>query len=396
MPHTPHDFLDEARRAIPEVSVEAVAAGRTRGDEVVLLDVREKDEVRAGYIEGAVTIPRGFLEFQVASQLPQTDADVVVYCASGARSLLAAQVLRAMGYTRVASMAGGITRWQEAGYPVVRDRQLSAEQLERYSRHFLLHQLGEKGQRKLLDAKVLLVGAGGLGSPVALYLAAAGIGTLGIVDADVVDRSNLQRQVLHTTERVGMLKTASAALAIQALNPDVQVRVYPERLTVDNVMALFQDYDVIVDGSDNFPTRYLVNDAAVLVGKPVVHGSIFQFEGQASVFMPPAGPCYRCLFPTPPPPGMVPSCSEVGVLGVLPGVIGVIQATETIKLLIGQGAPLMGRLLMYDALAMRFREIRIRRDPDCPLCGAHPTITELLNYEEFCGLDTAALATIGV
>ncbi len=395
MPHTPHDFLAEARRAIPEVSVEAVAARRTRGDEVVLLDVREKDEVRAGYIEGAITIPRGFLEFQAASQLPQTDADVVVYCASGARSLLAAQVLRTMGYTRVASMAGGITRWQEAGYPVVRDRQLSAEQLERYSRHFLLRQLGEKGQRKLLDAKVLLVGAGGLGSPVALYLAAAGIGTLGIVDADVVDRSNLQRQVLHTTDRVGMLKTASAALAIQALNPEVQVRAYPERLTVDNVMALFRDYDVIVDGSDNFPTRYLVNDAAVLVGKPVVHGSIFQFEGQASVFKPHEGPCYRCLFPTPPPPGMVPSCSEVGVLGVLPGVIGVIQATETIKLIIGQGEPLVGRLVMYDALAMRFREIRIRRDPDCPLCGAHPTITELLNYEEFCGLDVVEPATIG-
>jgi sulfur-carrier protein adenylyltransferase/sulfurtransferase len=395
MPHTPHDFLDEARRAIPEVSVEAVAARRTYGDEVVLLDVREHEEVRTGFIEGAITIPRGFLEFRAAEYLPQTDTDIVIYCASGARSLLAAQVLRAMGYTRVASMAGGITRWKEAGYPVVRDRQLSAEQLERYSRHFLLHQLGEKGQGKLLDAKVLLVGAGGLGSPVALYLAAAGIGTLGIVDADVVDRSNLQRQVLHTTDRVGMRKTESAAMTIHALNPDVQVHAYPERLTVDNVMTLFQDYDVIVDGSDNFPTRYLVNDAAVLVGKPVVHGSIFQFEGQVSVFKPHAGPCYRCLYPTPPPPGMVPSCSEVGVLGVLPGVIGVIQATETIKLIIGQGEPLVGRLLMYDALAMRFREIRIRRDPDCPLCGAHPTITALLNYEELCGLDTAALATIG-
>jgi molybdopterin/thiamine biosynthesis adenylyltransferase/rhodanese-related sulfurtransferase len=395
MPHTPHDFLDEARRAIPEVSVEEVAARRTRGDAMVLLDVREQEEVRAGTIEGAITIPRGLLEFQAAAHLPQTHTDVVVYCASGARSLLAAQVLRAMGYTRVASMAGGLTRWRDAGYPVVRDRQLSAEQLERYSRHFLLHHMGEKGQGKLLDARVLLVGAGGLGSPVALYLAAAGIGTLGIVDADVVDRSNLQRQVLHTTDRVGMPKTASAALAIHALNPDVQVRVYPERLTVDNVMALFQDYDVIVDGSDNFPTRYLVNDAAVLVRKPVVHGSIFQFEGQASVFTPHEGPCYRCLYPTPPPPGMVPSCSEVGVLGVLPGVIGVIQATETIKLIVGQGDPLVGRLLMYDALAMRFREIRIRRDPDCPLCGEHPTITELLNYEEFCGLDTATLATIG-
>jgi adenylyltransferase/sulfurtransferase len=266
-----------------------------------------------------------------------------------------------------------------SGYPIVRDRQLSAEQLERYSRHFMLRQIGEQGQGKLLDAKVLLVGAGGLGSPVALYLDAAGVGTVGIVDADVVERSNLQRQVLHSTDRVGMPKTASAALAIHALNPDVQVHVYPERLTVDNVMALFQDYDVIVDGSDNFPTRYLVNDAAVLIGKPVVHGSIFQFEGQVSVFTPHAGPCYRCLYPTPPPPGLVPSCSEVGVLGVLPGVIGVIQATETIKLLIGQGEPLVGRLLLYDALAMRFREIRIRRHPDCPLCGTQPTITALLD-----------------
>ena len=395
MSHTPHDFLTEARRAIPEVSVEEVAARRTRGDEVILLDVREKDEVRAGYIEGTVTIPRGFLEFQAAGQLPQTDVDVVVYCASGARSLLAAQVLRAMGYTRVASMAGGIARWQEAGYPVVRDRQLSVEQLERYSRHFLLHQLGEKGQRKLLDAKVLLVGAGGLGSPVALYLAAAGIGTLGIVDADVVDLSNLQRQILHSTDRIGVSKAESAKQTINSLNPDVQVRIYNDRLTVDNVMDIFRDYDIIVDGSDNFPTRYLVNDAAVLVGKPVVHGSIFQFEGQASVFKPHEGPCYRCLFPTPPPPGMVPSCSEVGVLGVLPGVIGVIQATETIKLIIGQGEPLVGRLVMYDALAMRFREIRIRRDPDCPLCGEHPTITALLDYEEFCGLDALAPATVG-
>ncbi len=394
MPKTQQDFLEEARRDIPEVSVEEVEGRRERGDDFILLDVREKDEVRAGYIDGAGTIPRGLLEFQVAGQVPNTDKDVVVYCAGGARSLLAAKVLRSMGYERVASMAGGITRWKDAGYPVVRDRQLSAEQLERYSRHFLLSQIGEKGQGKLLDAKVLLVGAGGLGSPSGLYLAAAGIGTLGIVDADVVDLSNLQRQILHNTERVGVPKAESAKQTINSLNPDVQVRIYNERLTVDNVMDIFRDYDIIVDGSDNFPTRYLVNDAAVLVGKPVVHGSIFQFEGQASVFKPHEGPCYRCLFPTPPPPGMVPSCSEVGVLGVLPGVIGVIQATETIKLIIGQGEPLVGRLVMYDALAMRFREIRIRRDPDCPLCGEHPTITELLDYEEFCGLDALEPATI--
>jgi molybdopterin/thiamine biosynthesis adenylyltransferase/rhodanese-related sulfurtransferase len=307
MAKTQQDFLAEARRDIPEVTVEEVEARRKRGDDFLLLDVRENDEVRTGYVDGAVKIPRGFLEFQVASKLPDTDKEVVVYCAGGARSLLAAKVLRSMGYERVASMAGGITRWKDAGYPVVRDRQLSAEQLERYSRHFMLPQIGEKGQGKLLDAKVLLVGAGGLGSPAALYLAAAGVGTLGMVDADVVDLSNLQRQILHSTDRIGVPKTESAKLTINALNPDVQVRAYNERLTTDNVLDLFRDYDLIVDGCDNFPTRYLVNDAAVLSGKTVVHGSIFQFEGQASVFKPHVGPCYRCLFPTPPPPGMVPS-----------------------------------------------------------------------------------------
>jgi molybdopterin/thiamine biosynthesis adenylyltransferase/rhodanese-related sulfurtransferase len=307
MAKTQQDFLTEARREIPEVTVEEVAERRKRGEDFVLLDVREKDEVRAGYIDGAVSVPRGFLEFQIAGKVPETDQEVVVYCAGGARSLLAAKAMREMGYTHVSSMAGGITRWKDAGYDVIRDRQLSAEQLERYSRHFLLAQIGETGQGKLLDAKVMLVGAGGLGSPTGLYLAAAGIGTMGIVDADVVDLSNLQRQVLHTTDRVGTLKTESARLAINALNPDVQVRLYNERLTADNVMDIFRDYDIIVDGCDNFPTRYLVNDAAVLLGKPVVHGSIFQFEGQASVFKTPDGPCYRCLFPTPPPPGLVPS-----------------------------------------------------------------------------------------
>jgi sulfur-carrier protein adenylyltransferase/sulfurtransferase len=306
MPKTQQDFLAAARQEIPEVSVEEVEARRKQGEDFVLLDVREKDEVRSGYIDGAVNIPRGFLEFQAAGKLPE-NKEIIVYCAGGARSLLAAQVLRSMGYERVSSMAGGMTRWKDAGYAVARERQLSAEQLERYSRHFMLNQIGEKGQGKLLDAKVLLVGAGGLGSPSALYLAAAGVGTLGLVDADVVDLSNLQRQIVHATERIGMAKTESARVALNGLNPDVQIRPYNERLTTDNVMDIFRDYDVIVDGCDNFPTRYLVNDAAVFLGKPVVHGSIFQFEGQASVFHPPAGPCYRCLFPTPPPPGMVPS-----------------------------------------------------------------------------------------
>ncbi len=301
------DFLDDARQTVPEVTVEEVEERRQRGDAFVLLDVREKDEVRAGYINGAMSVPRGFLEPQVGSKIPETDQEVVVYCAGGVRSLLAAQVMRQMGYTNVSSMAGGITRWKDVGYPLVRDRQLTDDQLERYSRHFLLNQIGEYGQGKLLDAKVLLIGAGGLGSPAAYYLAAAGVGTLGIVDADVVDMSNLQRQILHTNDRVGVPKTESAKLAMTALNPDITVHAYNQRLTTDNVMELFQDYDIIVDGCDNFPTRYLVNDAAVLAGKTVVHGSIFQFEGQASVFKPHDGPCYRCLFPTPPPPGLVPS-----------------------------------------------------------------------------------------
>jgi molybdopterin/thiamine biosynthesis adenylyltransferase/rhodanese-related sulfurtransferase len=307
MAKSQQDFLEEARQLVPEVTVEEVAERRQRGEDVILLDVREKDEVRTGYINGAISVPRGFLEMQVTGQIPDRDQDVVVYCAGGVRSLLAGRVMREMGYQNVSSMAGGITQWKDAGHSIVRDRQLTDEQLERYSRHFLLSQIGEQGQGQLLDAKVLLIGAGGLGSPSAYYLAAAGVGTLGIVDADVVDLSNLQRQIIHTNDRVGMPKTESAELTIRGLNPDINVRAYNQRLTTDNVMELFADYDIIVDGCDNFPTRYLVNDAAVLMGKPIVHGSIFQFEGQASVFKPHEGPCYRCLFPTPPPPGMVPS-----------------------------------------------------------------------------------------
>ncbi len=307
MAKTQHDFLEEARQQVPEVSVEEISERRQRGDDFILLDVREKDEVRSGYIEGSISVPRGFLEMQVTGQVPEADKEVVLYCAGGVRSLLAGRVLRDMGYTNVTSMAGGIAQWKDTGYPIVRDRHMTDEQLERYSRHFLLGQIGEKGQGKLLDAKVLLIGAGGLGSPSAYYLAAAGVGTMGLVDADVVDLSNLQRQIIHTNDRIGVPKTESAEMTIRSLNPDINVKSYNMRLTTDNVMDLFTEYDIIVDGCDNFPTRYLVNDAAVLTGKPIVHGSIFQFEGQASVFKPHDGPCYRCLFPTPPPPGMVPS-----------------------------------------------------------------------------------------
>jgi molybdopterin/thiamine biosynthesis adenylyltransferase/rhodanese-related sulfurtransferase len=307
MAKSQQDFLEEARQLVPEITVEEVEQRLKQGDDVVLLDVREKDEVRSGYIEGSLSVPRGFLEMQVTGQIPDTDKDIIVYCAGGVRSLLAARVMREMGYQHVSSMAGGITRWKDTGHPIVRDRNLTDEQLERYSRHFLLGQIGEKGQGKLLDAKVLLIGAGGLGSPSAYYLAAAGVGTLGVVDADVVDLSNLQRQILHTNDRIGVPKTESAKLTLTGLNPDVNIQAINERLTVDNVMDIFSGYDIIVDGCDNFPTRYLVNDAAVFLGKPIVHGSIFQFEGQASVFKPHEGPCYRCLFPNPPPAGLVPS-----------------------------------------------------------------------------------------
>ncbi|HJR51448.1 MAG TPA: molybdopterin-synthase adenylyltransferase MoeB, partial [Gemmatimonadales bacterium] len=295
-------------------------------------------------------------------------------------SMLAAKALKDLGYTNVVNLQGGFQRWVQSGLPVVKDAPMGTEQLQRYSRHFLLAQVGEKGQRKLLRSKVLLIGAGGLGSPTALYLAAAGVGTIGLMDGDVLDITNLQRQILHTTADIGKPKVESGSRTMRALNPDVKVVALPERITVDNALRIISDYDVVVDGSDNFGTRYLVNDACYLAGKPQVHGSIFQFEGMASVFAPNQGPCYRCLYPTPPPPGLVPSCAEAGVLGVLPGMIGLVQATETIKLLLGIGEPLIGRLLTYDALGMRFREVKLRRDPGCPLCGVAPTIKDLSGH----------------
>ncbi len=380
------DLMTEARREVPEWSIDQVKEHLGNGHDYVLLDVREKEEYREGHLDGAISLPRGFLEMRVEETVTDKTTPIIAYCAGGTRSLLAGRQLKDMGYQNVTSMSGGYGAWKGAGYPWKQDRQFTTEQLNRYSRHFILPEVGEAGQAKLLEAKVLLIGAGGLGSPTALYLAAAGVGTIGIVDHDVVDMSNLQRQILHTNERVGMPKVESARETLHALNPDVTVVGYQERLSSENVMRLFADYDVIVDGCDNFPTRYLVNDACVMLNKPNVHGSIFQFEGQASVFYPGKGPCYRCLFPEPPPPGAAPSCQEAGVLGVLPGLVGCVQALETIKVILGIGKPLIGRMVYFDTLSMELRVHKLRKDPNCPMCGEHRTITELIDYEEFCGL----------
>ena len=386
MAKTFQQIVDEARKAVPEVSVDDVRKTLDDPGRPVLVDVREKEEYREGHLPGAISLPRGFLEMQVEGKVPDKTARVVAYCQSGTRSLLAGKLLKDMGYGDVVSMAGGYGAWKNSGKPWEQDFQFTQDQLNRYSRHFLLGEVGEAGQAKLLQSKVLCLGAGGLGSPVAFYLAAAGVGTIGLVDNDVVDMSNLQRQILHTNDRVGMLKTESARMTLNALNPDVKIVEHRTRLDSSNVMEIFRDYDIIVDGCGNFPTRYLVNDACVMLGKPNVHGSIFQFEGQATVFKPGSGPCYRCLFPEPPPPGLAPSCQEAGVLGVLPGLVGCIQALETIKLILGAGDPLIGRLAHIDTLGMNIRILRQRRDVKCPMCGDAPTITQLIDYEEFCGL----------
>jgi adenylyltransferase/sulfurtransferase len=378
---TYQEMLERKRESVREV--DAREAARLRDQGAVIIDVREQDEVDQGIIPGAVHIPRGFLEMRIEETVRNRDAPIVVYCAGGVRSIFGAEALGQLGYRAVASMAGGFSGWKAAGLPWRLNQSLSPEQRRRYSRHLLIPEVGEEGQRKLLDAKVLLVGAGGLGSPAALYLAAAGVGTLGVVDADVVDDSNLQRQVLHTTDRVGMSKVESARTAITALNPDVNVVAHETHLDQSNVLDIFADYDVILDGTDNFATRYLINDACVLLGKPNAHGSIFRFEGQATTFVPGVGPCYRCLFPTPPPPELAPSCAEAGVLGLLPGMVGMIQATEVAKLILGIGEPLIGRLLTYDALEMEFRELRLSRDPACPMCGADaPTSLDDIEYTD--------------
>jgi molybdopterin/thiamine biosynthesis adenylyltransferase/rhodanese-related sulfurtransferase len=352
----------------------------------VFLDVREPHEWAQGHLPGAIHVPLADVPQEAASALPDSSRPVVTYCATGRRSLRAASALAELGY-EVTSLAGGIEDWFSGGHPVqFPEDGLAPEQRRRYSRHLLIPEVGEEGQEKLLGARILLVGAGGLGSPASLYLAAAGVGRLGIVDADVVDDTNLQRQIIHSTERLGEPKVRSATQTLEALNPDVDVVGYEERLTSENVDRILEDgWDVIVDGADNFPTRYLVNDASIWHGIPVVHGSIFRFEGQVTVFSPGQGPCYRCLFPAPPPPEMAPSCAEGGVLGVLPGIIGSLQASEALKLVLGAGDPLVGRLLLFDALTATFTEVALRRDPECPVCGEHPTITEYVDYVEFCG-----------
>jgi molybdopterin/thiamine biosynthesis adenylyltransferase/rhodanese-related sulfurtransferase len=350
----------------------------------LVLDVREPDEYEQGALPGAIHIPRGHLESQVETKLPDKSAPVVVYCAGGTRSAFAAETLGLLGYTDVVSMAGGFNKWKNEGRDWRAPRSLSPEQRNRYQRHLLLPEVDEAGQLKLLDSKVLLIGAGGLGSPAALYLAAAGVGTLGIIDMDVVDASNLQRQILHNMDRLGERKVDSAKKTLTGLNPDVNVVTYDVRLGADNVLSIFEGYDVIVDGTDNFPTRYLVNDASLKLEIPVVHGSIFRFEGQASVYLPHEGPCYRCQVPEPPPAELAPSCAEAGVLGVLPGIIGSIQAMEAIKLLLGLGDPLVGRLLAYDALEESFRVFKVNRDPECAACSIDPADLTIAEYDELC------------
>jgi len=383
------EFIRQIKSEIDEVDPSDVKPLVNNG--VAIVDVRETDEFVAGHLPGAKHVPRAYLEQRIEGVAPDRSQRVVLYCASGNRSALAAHTLiKDLGYENVQSMTGGYTLWKDRGYDVVVPRSLSPEQRERYSRHLLVPEVGLEGQMKLLDAKVLCLGAGGLGSPIALYLAAAGVGTLGIVDDDVVDLSNLQRQVIHTTAGIGTPKVDSAEAAVKDLNPDVNVVKYQTRLDASNIMEIIEGYDVIVDGVDNFPTRYLLNDASVRLGIPVVSAAILGFEGQLSVFAPHDGPCYRCLFPVPPPAELAPSCGANGVLGVLPGTMGLLQATEVIKLITGSGTPLIGRLLMYDALDATTTELKVRRDPECPICSRDPEdisddeMGVFPDYEAFC------------
>ncbi len=383
------ELLRQVKSQIDEVDPSEVNELIDEG--VALIDVRETEEFAAGHLPGAKHVPRSYLETRIEGVVSDRDAHVILYCASGNRSAYGARTLEQdLGYTNVSSMTGGITLWKDRGYEVQIPRTLTPEQRERYSRHTLIPEIGANGQQKLLDAKVLLLGAGGLGSPTALYLAAAGVGTLGVVDDDVVDLSNLQRQVIHTTDRVGVPKVDSAEETIKALNPDVNVVKYPVRIDATNIVEIISGYDVIVDGVDNFPTRYLLNDATVRLKIPVVSASILGFDGQLSVFKPYDGPCYRCLFREPPPAELAPSCGANGVLGVLPGTMGLLQATEVIKLILDIGEPAIGRLLLYDALGATLTEVKVHRDPECPICSRPPEeisdeeLGVFPDYEAFC------------
>ena len=375
------DLVDAAKRQIREIDPEELDRRRLA---LTVLDIREADEYEQGAIPDAVFVPRGNLESAISVHVPDADREVVLYCAGGARSALAAKTLQEMGYSNVWSLEGGFDRWKTEGYAWETPDALSNDQRSRYSRHILLPEIREEGQAKLLDSKVILIGAGGLGSPAAIYLAAAGVGTIGIVDDDVVDASNLQRQILHNMDRLGQSKVESARETLTALNPDVKIEPHDVRLSAGNVLDVLDGYDVIVDGGDNFPTRYLVNDASLHLRTPVVHGSIFRFDGQVSLFDPYSGPCYRCQYPEPPPPELAPSCAEAGVLGVLPGIIGSIQAVETIKLLLGIGDSLVGRLLTYDALGQEFMDLTIRRNPDCPACADESMPPRIVEYDATC------------
>lgn len=384
------EMLSDAKRQIREVSVQEVNEKLNPANGFTLLDVREADEVEQGHLDKAIVIPRGFLEVKADKLLADKKQPIVVYCAGGTRSAFAAKTLQEMGYTDVYSMRGGFNEWKNNGFRFVTPEKLGKDTMARYSRHLRIPQVGEQGQLKLLKSKVLLVGAGGLGSPAGVYLAAAGVGTLGLVDYDVVDQSNLQRQILHWTSSVGMTKVDSARRTLFEVNPDVKVRTHQVHLDASNILDIFADYDVIVSGSDNFTTVYMVNDAAVLLKKPVAYGAIFQFEGQASTFVPYEGPCYRCMYSEAAPPELAPSCDEAGVLGVLPGTIGLVQATEVIKLLLNIGNPLIGRLLYYDALDMTFRSLKFKRNPKCKTCGPNAHI-DLASIPEFvCAVQTTS------
>lgn len=377
------DLLNDTKSRIREVDTAEAENLRSRPNAVVL-DVREPDEYGQGAIPGAIHIPRGQLESQIENRVPDKTVPVVIHCASGIRSAFAAETLEKLGYTDVVSVAGGFNTWKDEGRDWRVPQTLTPIQRDRYQRHLLLPEVGEEGQLKLLDAKVLLLGAGGLGSPAALYLAAAGVGTIGIIDMDEVDSSNLQRQILHNVERIGERKVDSAKKTLTALNPDIDVVAHDTRLSADNVVELLSQYDLVVDGADNFPVRYLLNDASLKVGIPVVHGSIFRFEGQVTVFKPHDGPCYRCFLPEPPPAELAPSCAEAGVLGVLPGIVGSVQALEALKLILGLGEDLSGRLLTYDALEQSFRTFKIRRDPSCPACSIDTGDIVIAEYDQFC------------